>query len=111
MLGDLAGLRYELTEDQSRMLNSVKPLNLVVGRSGTGKTTIALLRMVSLELLNVALLKQSEVENLLFVSEAAKEVNEAQFPRALIQRAEIQPEDIKGKPSSPNTINPSKKSS
>ena len=54
MLRKIPGFNFKFSEDQLQMINSGSKRTIVIGRSGTGKSTCAILKMLAIDLLYIA---------------------------------------------------------
>jgi hypothetical protein len=54
MLRKIPGFNFEFSDDQLQMINSGSKRTIVIGRSGTGKSTCAILKMLAIDLLYIA---------------------------------------------------------
>ena len=67
ILQKIPNFKFQFTEDQLAMMNSKNKNTLIIGRSGTGKSTCAILRMLAIDLLfigkKVIRSKRSSVES------------------------------------------------
>ena len=54
ILRRVPGFSFDFTNDQLKMLNNGNKRAIVIGRSGTGKSTCAVLRMLAIDLLYIA---------------------------------------------------------
>lgn len=77
ILEKIPGLDLNMSKEQINAINSTNEVTMISGRSGTGKSTIALLRMVALDLLYIAKksinkglveIKSSEIKRKLFIN-------------------------------------------